>query len=97
LRWLPPEPGAVERHVQAAEGRHRPLDHGRGLVLVGDIAADSERSIPGGGQLVGGGTKRPVVDVGQDNGSARFGEGLGGGQPIPELAPVTRATWPVKS
>ena len=28
----------------------------------------------GGGQLVGGGTKRLVVDVGQDNGSARFGE-----------------------
>jgi len=97
LRWLPPEPGAVERHVQAAEGRDRPLDHGRGLVLVGDIAADSERSIPGGGQLVGGGTKGLVVAVGQDHGSARFGEGLAVASPIPELAPVTGATWPVKS
>jgi hypothetical protein len=86
LRWLPPEPGAVERHVQAAEGRHRPLDHGRGLVLVGDIAADSERSIPGGGQLVGGGTKPLVVDVGQDHGSAHFGEAWAVASPIPELA-----------
>jgi hypothetical protein len=46
----------------------------------------------GGGQIVRGGTKRLVVDVGEHNGSTRFGEGLCGGKPIPELAPVTRAT-----
>jgi hypothetical protein len=97
LRWLPPEPGAVERHVQAAEGRDRPLDHGRGLVLVGDIAADSERSIPGGGQLVGGDTKGLVVDVGQTTAAPASAKAWAVASPIPELAPVTRATWPVKS
>jgi hypothetical protein len=79
--------GVVERDVEPAEGVDRALDQGGDLVLVGDIAADTERSIAGGGQLVGGGTKRLVVDVGEHNGSTRFGEGLGGGQPHPGAGP----------
>ena len=52
----------------------------------------------GGGQLIGRGVQRSLVDVGEhDRGTGR-GEGADGVQahaPVP--APVTRATWPLKS
>ena len=89
--------GVVECHVQPAEGRDRTLDHGGGLVLVGYITGDAQRLMAGGGQLVGGGTKRLVVDVGEDNGGARIGEGLGGGKPHPGAGPGDQGDLAVKS
>jgi hypothetical protein len=53
--------GVVERQVEPTEAVDRAFDQGGDLVLVGHVAGDSERSIPGGGQLVGGGTKGLVV------------------------------------
>ena len=79
--------GVVERQVEPAEGVDCAFDQGGDLLLVGHVAGNSERLIPGGGQLVGGGTKGLVVDVGEDNGSARFGEGLGSGKPHPGAGP----------
>ena len=45
-----------------------------------------------GGQGLGSGAKGGFVDVSQDDGGAGLREGLGGGQAIPELPPVIRAT-----
>ena len=72
--------GVVERHVEPAERVDRALDEGGDLVLVGDVAGDGERPMTGGGQLVGGGAKRLLVGVGEDDGGAGAGEGLGGGK-----------------
>jgi hypothetical protein len=79
--------GVVEREVEPTEAVDRAFDQGGDLLLVGHVAGDSERLIPGGGQLVGGGTQRLVVDVGEHHGSARFGEGLGSGKPHPGAGP----------
>lgn len=75
--------GVVERHVQPAEGVDRALDEGGDLVLVGHIAGHAERLITGGGQLVGRGTKRFLVHVGEHDGRAGFGEGLDRGEAHP--------------
>ena len=56
------------------------VDHRGDLVLVGDVAGDAEHLVPGGGQVVGGGAERVLVDVGEHDGGAGLGEGPGGGE-----------------
>ncbi|HEV2785705.1 MAG TPA: hypothetical protein VGV67_04900 [Solirubrobacteraceae bacterium] len=70
--------GVVEREVDPAEGVHRAVHEGGDLGLVGDVAGDAERLITGGGQLVGGGAQRLLVDVGEHDGRPRGSEGAGG-------------------
>ena len=89
--------GVVERHVEPPEGVDGRVHHGGHAVLVGDVAGDAERLVAGGGQLVGGGLEGGLVDVGQDDRGSGFGEGAAVARPMPELAPVTRATCPAKS
>ena len=50
--------GIVERHVQATEGGDGALDHGGGLRLVRHVAGDTNRLVPGRGQLLGRGAQR---------------------------------------
>ena len=70
---------------------------GGDLVLVGDVAGDAEHLVAGGGQLVGGGVERVLVDVGEDHRGPASAKACAVASPMPEPAPVTRATWPVKS
>jgi hypothetical protein len=70
--------GVVEGHVEALEGVDRALDERGDLCLVGYVAGDAERLMAGGGQLVGGGVERALVDVGEHDGGAGRGEGPGG-------------------
>ena len=67
--------GIVERHVQAAEAGDSAFHHRGGLRLVRHIAGDAHRLVPCQFQLVGGGTQRRLVDIGEHDGGARLGEG----------------------
>ena len=89
--------GVVERHVEPAERVDGALDQGGDLVLVGDVAGDAERLVAGGGQLVGRGAQRLLVDVGEHDGGAGAANARAVARPMPEPAPVTSATWPRKS
>ena len=89
--------GIVERHVQLTEGRDRALDHGRDLRLVRHVAGDADRPVTGRGQLPGRGAQRVLVDIDENDRGARLGECPRGRESDAELAPVTRATWPLKS
>ena len=73
------------------------LHHGGDAVLVGDVAPNAEDPVAGGGQVVGGRAQRGLVDVGEDDCRAGLGERRAVARPMPELPPVTSATWPVKS
>ena len=73
--------GVVEGHVEPAELGDGALDQRGDLVFVGDVAGDAERAVPGGGQLVGRGAQRLLVDVGEHDGGAGGGEGAGGVEP----------------
>ena len=70
--------GVVEGHVEPAELGDGAIDQRGDLVLVGDVAGDAERTVAGGGQLVGRGAQRLLVDVGEHDRGARGGEGAGG-------------------
>jgi hypothetical protein len=89
--------GIVERRIEPPERRHGLGNRGRDLVLVGDIAGEGEHLVPGRGQIVGGRLGSVGVEVDQRHGGAGLRECMGGGQPMPELAPVTSATFPVNS
>jgi hypothetical protein len=89
--------GVVEGQVEPAELGHGPVDHGRHLCFVGDVAQHPDRPVAAVGQCLCGSGERGLVDVGEDDGRAGLGERLRGGSPMPDLAPVTRATWPLKS
>ena len=73
--------GVVERHVEPAELGDGAIDERGDLVFVGDVAGDAERLVAGGGQLVGRGAQRLLVDVGEHDGGAGRGEGAGGVEP----------------
>jgi hypothetical protein len=72
--------GIVERHVQPPERGDRAVDHSGDLVFGGDVTEHTESLAARAGQLVGGGAEGVFVDVGQDHGGSRLGEGLSGGQ-----------------
>src|SRR4051812_20179734 len=89
--------GVVEGHVEPAEASNRAVDHRGDLSLVRYIAGNSNRLMTRRGQRVGRCTQAFLVDVGEHDGRACFGKGPCSRSPMPELAPVTRATWPLKS
>ena len=90
--------GVVERHVEPAERGDGAVDHRGDLVLVGDVAGDAEHLVSGGLQVVGGGAASGVVVVAARTTAApASAKARAVARPMPELAPVTRATWPVKS
>jgi len=74
------DPRVIERHVEAAELPDGALDEGGDLLLVRDLAGDAERLPAADSQLVGGGTQRLLVGVGEDDGGAGLGEGPSGGE-----------------
>jgi hypothetical protein len=82
----------VERHVQPTIGSDRALDHGSGLRLLGHIARDADRLAAGGGQRSGRGVEGIGVDVSEHDSGARLANACAAASPMPELAPVTRAT-----
>jgi hypothetical protein len=65
--------------------------------LAGYITGDTERSIPGGGQLVGAAPSVSSLMSARTTAAPASARAWAVASPIPELAPVTRATWPVKS
>jgi len=71
----------VERHVQPAERGNCAVDHGGDLVFGGDVTGYAEGLVARGGQVISNGAEGACVDVGQDDGGARLGESLRGGQP----------------
>src|SRR4051794_2598390 len=73
--------GVVEGHVEAAVLGDGAVDERGDLILVGDVARDAERAVTEVGQLVGGGAKRLLVDVGEHHRGARCGESAGGAEP----------------
>jgi hypothetical protein len=73
---------------EPAEGVDRALDEGGDLGLVGHVARDAERLMIRGGQLVGGGAERVLVDAGEHDGGAGCGEGPALSRPMPEPAPA---------
>ena len=88
--------GVVVGHVQAAERLDGPGDGGGDLVLVGDVAAHGKYVVPGVAQLGLGRVEGVGVDIGVVAAPASA-KARAVASPIPELAPVTRAIWPVKS
>jgi hypothetical protein len=64
--------GVVERHVEPAELGDGAIDERGDLVFVGDVTGDAEGPMARGGQLVGRGAQRLLVDVGEhDRGRCR--------------------------
>ncbi len=72
--------GVVVGHVEAPEGFDGAVDGGGDLVLVGDVADQGEDLVSVVGELLGGGGDGVLVDVGEADGRACFGEGAGGGE-----------------
>jgi hypothetical protein len=62
------------------------------VLLVGHVTANTKHLVAGGCQLAGGGTKRRLVDVGDDDRGPGLGEPCAVAWPMPELPPVTSAT-----
>ena len=91
--------GVVERHVEPAERGDGAVDHRRDLVLVGDVAGDAEHLMPGSLQIVRSraGCAGVVVVAASTTAAPASAKARAVARPMPELAPVTRATWPVKS
>jgi hypothetical protein len=67
------------------------------LIFVGHVAPDGQRVVPDLAQLALGGVELVVVDVGQGDGRAGWAKARAVAGPMPEPAPVTNATRPVKS
>ncbi len=91
------DPGVVVRQVEPPVRLHGPVDGGGDLGLVGDVAAQREGLVPGVGQFPRGGGDGPLVEVGEGHGGAGLREGQAVARPMPEPAPVTKATCPPKS
>ena len=72
--------GVVVGRIEATERAHGPFDGFGGIGLVGDVAADRDRLVPGGCQLVGRRLDGVVVEVGERDRGAGLGECLGGGE-----------------
>ena len=60
--WMPALLNAMSSRPKVVDGA---VDQRGDLVLVGDVAGDAERLVPGGGQLLGGGVRAALVDVGE--------------------------------
>ena len=74
------DPGVVERHVKLAELGDGAIHQRRDLILVGHVAGHADRTVSGGGQLVGRSAQCVLVDVGEHDGRAGRGERAGGVQ-----------------
>ena len=74
VAWWDHDPGVVERHVEPAQGSDGAVDEGGDLVFVRDVAWDAQRLMTCGGQLVGCGSERIPVDVGERDAGAVLGE-----------------------
>ena len=90
-------PGIVERHIEPAERIDGHGDHGRHAVLVGHVTTNTKHLVAGGCQLLCGRTKRGLVDVCDYHRAPASANARAVAKPMPELPPVTSATWPVKS
>ena len=84
--------GIIEGGVQPTECRYRLIDHGRDCGLFGYVAADGERLVAGGEQLLRRGADGRRVDVGKCNGGSSLCKACAVAKPMP--APVTSATFP---
>ena len=89
--------GIVERHVQLSEGGNCALDHGRGLRLVRHVAGHANRPVPG--RHKPSFAARSVLSLISTRTTAApdSANAFAVASPIPELAPVTRATSSLKS
>jgi hypothetical protein len=83
--------GIVERHIEPTERGDCALDHGGHLVFPCHVAGDADHLAMGRRQLVGRDAQRLLVDVGEHDGGASA-NARAAAKPMPELAPVTRAT-----
>ena len=75
----------------------RAVDQRGDLVLVGDVARHAERVVAGGVSSSVGRRAAPLVDVGETTAAPAAAKARAVSSPMPAAAPVTRATWPLKS
>ena len=89
--------GVVECHVEPAERGDGAVDHRGDLGLVGDVAGDAEHLMPGGCRSSAAALDGFVAWATRATAAPASAKARAVARPMPELAPVTRATWPVKS
>jgi hypothetical protein len=89
--------GVVERHIQPAVGVDRGADGCGDAVLVGDVTFDAEDLVAVGGELPATATRASWLMSASTTAAPASANAWTVARPIPELAPVTNATRPVKS
>jgi hypothetical protein len=57
--------GVVQRHVEPTERVDGCVHHGSHAVFVGHVATNAQHLVADGGQVIGSGTKRALVDIGR--------------------------------
>jgi hypothetical protein len=87
----------VERHVEPAVLCDCTIDHRRDLRLVGDVAGDADGDAALADDPLCLLRGKIPVKIRQHNRGAALGEHPRRCQPMPLPAPVTSATWPLKS
>ena len=89
--------GVVERHVEPAEGVDGRVTMAATLSSSATSHGTPEHAWPAAVSSSVGGVERGLVDVGEDDRGAGFGERAGGGQAHPGAGAGDEGTWPVKS
>ena len=90
--------GVIKCGVKSAEVGNRALDHRGYLLVVTHIASHGDCFAPSGNELLRGGLDCFFFEVGQDDTAApASANAFALANPIPAAAPVTSATFPLKS